>query len=85
MRNNKKIPLLSVSKMLPWGRNFGGKKIWRKQNLAELAGRKFGGCKKMLNFGENLIWRMAENIFWGVLNLAHKHKIEYEKRFFTQK
>ena len=39
----------------------------------------------MLNFGENLIWRMAENIFWGELNLAHKHKIEYEKCFFTQK
>ena len=33
-----------------WGRNFGGKEIWCMQ--------------RNINFGVNLIWQMAENIYY---------------------
>ena len=54
---------------------------------------KFGGIggnqiwwmQRNVNFGENLIWQVAENIFQRELNLAHKHKIEYDKCFFIKK
>ena len=51
-----------------------------------IGGNLIWGTQRNVNFGENLIWRIAEKRkFWRKLNLKHKHKIEYDKCFFIQK
>ena len=45
-----------------------------------LAGKKFSGNKIWWN------WQYGrKHIFWRELNLAHKHKVEYDKCSFIQK
>ena len=51
MRNNKKIPLLLVPKMLPEGKKFGG-----------IGGNLTWWMQRNANFGENLIWRISTKL-----------------------
>ena len=50
-----------------------------------LAGRKFSGNKIWWNWQEENLAYGRKHIFWRELNLAHKHKVEYDKCFFIQK